>query len=78
MTTLLSDTVERSIEVFMDYFSVVGTFFDKYLDNLEVLKRCEETNLVLNWEKCHLMVQEGIVLGHWILEKGIEVDQAKI
>ncbi|XP_022873478.1 uncharacterized protein LOC111392376 [Olea europaea var. sylvestris] len=43
-----------------------------------VLKRCEETNLVLNWEKCHFMVQEGIVLGHRISRKGIEVDKAKI
>ncbi|XP_019090653.1 PREDICTED: uncharacterized protein LOC109128508 [Camelina sativa] len=43
-----------------------------------VLKRCEETNLVLNWEKYHFMVQEGIVLGHKISEKGIEVDKAKI
>jgi hypothetical protein len=35
-------------------------------------------DLVLNWEKCHFMVQEGIVLGHKISEKGIEVDKVKI
>ena len=40
--------------------------------------RCEETNLVLNWEKCHFMVKEGIVLGHRISERGIEVDRAKV
>ncbi|XP_060216641.1 uncharacterized protein LOC132644100 [Lycium barbarum] len=40
--------------------------------------RCEETNLVLNWEKCHFMVREGIVLRHKISSKGIEVDKAKI
>ena len=40
--------------------------------------RCEETNLVLNWEKCHFMVKEGIVLEHRISERGIEVDKAKI
>ena len=34
--------------------------------------------VVLNWEKCHFMVNEGIVLGHKILERGIEVDRAKI
>ena len=43
-----------------------------------MLQRCEETNLVLNWEKCHFMVQEGIVLGHKISVRGIEVDKAKI
>ncbi|GJV91219.1 reverse transcriptase domain-containing protein [Tanacetum coccineum] len=26
-----------------------------------MLKWCEDTNLVLNWEKCHFMVKEGIV-----------------
>ena len=43
-----------------------------------MLVRCEETNLMLNWEKCHFMVQEGIVLGHQISARGIEVDKAKI
>ena len=38
---------------------------------------CEDRNLVLNWEKYHFMVKEGIVLGHRISENGIEVDQAK-
>ena len=60
-------------------FSVFGDSFDACLHNLtRVLERCEETNLVLNWEKCHFMVQEGIVLGHKISCKGIEVDRAKI
>ena len=49
------------------------------LRNLEkVLQRCEESNLVLNWEKCHFMVHEGIVLGHKISKRGIEVDKAKL
>ena len=49
----------------MDDFSVYGKSFDDCLGNLDrVLQRCEETNLVLNWEKCHFMVNEGIVLGH--------------
>ena len=63
----------------MDGFSVLGSSFDNCLENLRsVLIRCEETNLVLNWEKCHFMVQEGIVLGHRISTRGIEVDKAKI
>ncbi|GJY98817.1 reverse transcriptase domain-containing protein [Tanacetum coccineum] len=43
-----------------------------------MLQRCEDTNLCLNWEKSHFMVKEGIVLGHKISKKGIEVDKAKI
>jgi len=77
--SIFSDMVERFIKVFMDDFSVFGSCFDECLKNLTlVLRRCEETNLVLNWEKCHFMVQEGIVLGHRISDRGIEVDKAKI
>jgi hypothetical protein len=79
MMAIFSDMVEKCIEIFMDDFSVFGRSFDGCLNNLErVLQRCEDTNLVLNWEKCHFMVQEGIVLGHRISLKGIEVDKAKI
>lgn len=35
-------------------------------------------NLILNWEKCHFLVREGIVLGHLVSEQGIEDDKAKI
>ena len=79
MMAIFSDMVEKTIEIFMDDFSVLGNSFDNCLENLRsVLIRCEETNLVLNWEKCHFRVQEGIVLGHRISARGIEVDRAKI
>ena len=79
MMAIFSDMVEKTIEIFMDDFSVMGNSFDNCLTNLRaVLARCEETNLVLNWEKCHFMVQEGIVLGHRISARGIEVDKEKI
>nr|GEV43187.1 reverse transcriptase domain-containing protein [Tanacetum cinerariifolium] len=60
-----------------------GTFqrnsFQSCLSHLErMLKRCEDTNLCLNWEKIHFMVKEGIVLGHKISKQGIEVDKAKV
>ncbi|KAL4340942.1 hypothetical protein GQ457_08G031580 [Hibiscus cannabinus] len=79
MTAIFSDLNEDCLEIFMDDFSTFGENFDNCLSNLEkVLKRCKETNLVLNWEKCHFMVDEGIVLGHKISSKGMEVDKAKI
>nr|GEU49818.1 reverse transcriptase domain-containing protein [Tanacetum cinerariifolium] len=43
-----------------------------------MLKRCEDTNLCLNWEKSHFMVKEGIVLGHKISKQWIEVDKEKV
>ena len=79
MMAIFSDMVERIIEVFMDDFYVLEDSFDNCLDNLRsVLIRYVETNLVLNWEKCHFMVQEGIVLGHRISTREIEVDKEKI
>ena len=79
MMSIFSDMIEEIMEVFMDDFSVYGKTFDDCLENLDkVLQRCEEKHLVLNWEKCHFMVREGIVLGHLVSERGIEVDKAKI
>ena len=60
MLAIFVDMVEKCIEVFMDDFSVSGPSFDCCLTNLEHVLRCYvEENLVLNWEKCHFMVQEG-------------------
>ena len=72
MIAIFSDLIENIMEVFMDDFSMYGCSFDNCLTNLEVvLQRCREKNLVLNWEKCHFMVQEGIVLGYFISSKGL-------
>ncbi|GKF16368.1 reverse transcriptase domain-containing protein, partial [Tanacetum coccineum] len=79
MMAIFYDMIEKTMEVFMDDFSVFGDSFDSCLSNLEqMLKKCEDTNLVLNWEKCHFMCKEGIVLGHKISKSGIEVDRAKV
>ena len=79
MLAIFTDFVENFIKVFMDDLLVFGSTFDSCLENLDVvLKRCVETNLVLNWGKCHFMITEGIVLGHKISERGIEVDKAKV
>ena len=79
MMAIFSDMVKKTIKVFMDDFSVLVKSFDNCFGNLrQALIRCEENNLVLNWEKWHFMVKEGIVLGHRISKRGIEVDKAKI
>ncbi|GJS61066.1 reverse transcriptase domain-containing protein [Tanacetum coccineum] len=62
MTAIFHELIEDSMEVFMDAFFIFRSFFDYCLKNMEkMVKRCEETNLVLNWEKCHfkiLLLQE--------------------
>jgi hypothetical protein len=79
MMSIFSDFVKNIMEVSMDDFSAHGSSFDNCLANLEkVLEICEKVNLVLNWEKCHFMVREGIVLGHLVSKRGIEVDRAKV
>ena len=66
------------MEVYMDDITVYGSDFEECMTNLEaILQRCIEKNLVLNWKKCHFMVNQGIVLGHIISSRGIEVDKAK-
>nr|GEX17050.1 reverse transcriptase domain-containing protein [Tanacetum cinerariifolium] len=79
MMAIFHDMIEKNMEVFMDDFSVFGNSFQSCLSHLEkMLKRCEDTNLCLNWEKSHFMVKEGIVLGHKISKQGIDVDKVKL
>ncbi|GJX82012.1 DNA-directed DNA polymerase [Tanacetum coccineum] len=79
MMAIFQDIIEETMEVFMDDFSVFRDSFSSCLSYLDkMLKRCEDTNLVLNWEKCHFIVKEGFVLGHKISKSGIEVDKAKV
>ncbi|GJT42219.1 reverse transcriptase domain-containing protein [Tanacetum coccineum] len=79
MMAIFHDMIEKTMEVFMDDFLVFGDSFSTCLSHLDkMLKWCEDTNLVLNWEKSHFMVKEGIVLGHKISKSGIEVDRAKV
>ncbi|KAL9293355.1 putative nucleotidyltransferase, Ribonuclease H [Arabidopsis thaliana] len=71
--------IEDFMEVFMDDFSIYGFSFEACLENLcKVLARCEEKNLILNWEKCYFKVHEGIVLDQKVSAAGIEVDKDKI
>ncbi|GJT74025.1 reverse transcriptase domain-containing protein [Tanacetum coccineum] len=70
---IFHELIKDNMEVFMDDFFVFGSSFDHCLENLKkMLKRCEETNLILNWEEYHFMVKEGIVLGHKVFGSGIE------
>ena len=79
MLGIFSDLVEHIMEVYMDDITFYGGSFEECLINLEtVMHICIEKNLVLNWEKCHFMVNQGIVLGHIISNKGIEVEKETI
>jgi hypothetical protein len=79
MMSIFSNYVKRIIEVFMDDFMVYGDSFAKCLESLSLfLKRYIETNLVLNYEKCYFMVEQGIVLEHVMSSRGLEIDKAKI
>jgi hypothetical protein len=79
MNATFADYIEKIMEVFMDNFSVYGNSFNNCLFNLnKVLQQCEDQHLLLNLEKCHFMVIEGVVLGHRVSGRGIEVNRAKI
>ncbi|GKA62018.1 reverse transcriptase domain-containing protein [Tanacetum coccineum] len=79
MGTIFHDMIEKTMEASWIFLAVFGDSFSSCLSHLDkMLQRCEDTNLVLNWEKCHFMVKEGIVLGHKISKSGIEVDKSKV
>ncbi|GJR90170.1 reverse transcriptase domain-containing protein [Tanacetum coccineum] len=79
MVVIFHDMIEETMEFFVDDFSVFRNSFSSCLSHLDkMLKRCKDTNLVPNWEKCHFMVKEGIVLGHKISKSRIEVDKTKV
>lgn len=79
MMAIFHDMIKTFMEIFMNDFSVFGSSFQDCLSELDqMLACCEKTNLILNWEKCHFMVKEGIVLGHKISKMGIQVDRAKV
>ena len=79
MMSIFIDMVEKILEVFMDDFSIYEDTYESCLEYLErVLERCEENYLVLNWENCHFTVIQGIVLGHIVFNKGIEVYKEKV
>ncbi|GJR72836.1 reverse transcriptase domain-containing protein [Tanacetum coccineum] len=53
--------------------------FDKCLNNIDkMLQCCKDAHLILNWEKCHFTVKEGIMLGHKVSGAGLEVEKAII
>jgi hypothetical protein len=79
MISIFSNIVDCFLKIFMDDFSVFGSSFEQCLHRLTfVLVQSKEKNLVLNLEKCHFMVKQGIVLGHVISHQGIKVDKAKV
>nr|GEV70137.1 reverse transcriptase domain-containing protein [Tanacetum cinerariifolium] len=79
MMVIFHDMIKKTMEVFMDDFSVFRNSFGTCLSHLDkMLKQCEDTNLCLNWEKSHFMVKEGIILDHKISKNEIRVDKAKV
>nr|GEX05083.1 reverse transcriptase domain-containing protein [Tanacetum cinerariifolium] len=78
MMAIFYDMIKETMEVFMDDFLIFEDSFSSCLSHLDkMLKGCEDTNLVLNWKKCHFMVKEGIVLGYKISKSEIKIDRAK-
>ena len=79
MMAIFSDFCEKICEVFVDDFSVYGSSFDDCLSNLDrVLQRCEDTSLVLNWEKFHFMVNKAFSWGIKFLKEVLKLIDIKL
>ncbi|KAA3483853.1 retroelement pol polyprotein-like [Gossypium australe] len=77
MTTIFVDMLQDGLDIFMDDFSIYGNSFIECLGNLErVLERCEDTNLVLNWEKFHFIMNEGIVIWNQVSKRGCKTTKS--
>jgi len=75
---IFSDLIDDSVEIYMDEFTPYGDSFLEGLKNLEkVLERCIQARVSLSTEKCHMMMEEGIVLGHFLSVEGIRMELAK-
>eukprot|EP00253_Pinus_taeda_P035492 PITA_35492 len=76
---IFSDLVDYSVEIYMDDFTPYGDSFVEGLKNLEkVLERCIQARVSLSMVKFHMMMEEGIVLGHLLSTEGIRMDPTKI
>eukprot|EP00253_Pinus_taeda_P020144 PITA_20144 len=65
--------INEGLEVYMDNFTPYGDDFDQALQTLEkVLEQCIATRLRLSNVKCHMMMTEGVILGHYIFTVGIQ------
>nr|GEY51976.1 reverse transcriptase domain-containing protein [Tanacetum cinerariifolium] len=78
MLAIFHDMVEKTMEVFMDEFSVFGNSFENCLSRLDkMLQRCEDTKLCLNWEKSHFMVKRALSLAIKFLKTGLRSTKPK-
>nr|GEV40333.1 hypothetical protein [Tanacetum cinerariifolium] len=76
--SFLKKTKPKSVKVFMDDFSIFGSSFNHCLNNLDkMLQHCKDAHLILNWEKIHFMLKEGIMIRHKVSEAGLKVDKSK-
>nr|GEV79416.1 reverse transcriptase domain-containing protein [Tanacetum cinerariifolium] len=81
---VIDEILEKDFDALLDesskiLHSIEGIIIvEKLFAEFDEFMRCEDAHLVLNWEKYHFMVKEGIVLGHKVSEVGPEVDKAKI
>ena len=79
MIGIFSEVVNDSMDIFMDDFTPYGSDFEEAMKKLEkVLMHCEQTHLSFSTENFHMMMSEGVVLGHFISVDGIQVDHPKL
>jgi hypothetical protein len=78
MMVIFEDFLRDFMEMFIDDFYVYG-IAEEHPEHLKkTFERCRWAGLALNAEKCFLAMAEGILLGHKILRKSIEVDYDKV
>nr|GFB09380.1 reverse transcriptase domain-containing protein [Tanacetum cinerariifolium] len=79
MLAIFHDMVEKTMEVFMDDFSVFGNSFETFLSRLDkMLQRCEDTKLYLNWRKATLWSKRALSSAIRFQEMGLRSTRPKL
>lgn len=65
-------------KVFIDDFAVFGDRIDHLSHLQKTFQRCRETNLKLHPGKCFFEMETGLLLGHVVSRRGLQVDIDKV
>ena len=78
MMDIFQDFLRHFLEVFIDDFAIFSIRSEHLGFLKKTFERCRETNLKLHPGKCFLGMDSGVLLGHIVSKKGLEVDMEKV
>ena len=75
---IFQDFLQHFLEVFIDDFAVFSSQKDHLHYLWKIFQQCRETSLKLHLGKCFFKISSGVLLGHMVSRRGLEVDIEKV